>query len=131
MGLHIADDFSILDFPALQAAQVVFRFRVNRDPGKQLLQQSPARSFERFGRTLEAFQEQGANQRDNLFLAAFIERLISGVILIAFPISQRVINTQDEQWFVFAERLGYAIQQFSVGGFEVVSRDFWWLPFRE
>ncbi len=83
-------------------------FRVTGDPGEQALKQPPARALERLGGALEALEKKGADERDDLLLAALVplRRLVGG--FVAFPVGERVVGEPSQERFRHAPSRGRA-----------------------
>jgi hypothetical protein len=71
--VDVADEFTVLHLPAFQAALLGVRLGVLGDEGEELAQQAVAGALEGVGGTLEALEELGADQGDDLLLAALDE----------------------------------------------------------
>jgi hypothetical protein len=75
----IAQDGRVLVLPALKPVLLGIGLAVNLQEGEQLLQQTVAGELERDDRALEALQEQGADQADDLPLPVFFEGVDPGI----------------------------------------------------
>ena len=114
------EEFGLLRLPAREAVLVVCAGGMDFGPGEQEAQQADAGKLERLGRAFEPFEEQGANQGDDLLLPAGLEVLrVQG----RDEVRQRIVDGEREQRGLPVEGRGDRFEEPAVRDLEVVGHD--------